>query len=359
MFSFFTKLFKEKSLKSGALIDRREAVESSRDYLLKEIVSTADPVNWIEKPQSSWRKFPIFNQNGSGSCVAQTCAKLLGINYWLKNNEYVHFSATDIYQRRSNKPSIGMYGQDALEILTKGVTLEVLVPSQNMTDDQMDSEEIETYKKQVGNIFKTDNYIIDPAGDIDTIASIIQKTGKGVMVWFYFTGSEWVNVPEIKTNNLSLNFGSTLRHSITAVDFTLYNGKKALIVEDSWGVDYGLGGQRIITEDFFKARNYWSAHLMNFVFGKPEVKKYNFEKMYSKGCRDAEYLQNFLKDQGTFPTNVESTGYYGSITADAVLEWQLNNVGKFVAIDPTWTKEELESLNGNYFGSISVKVANK
>src|SRR3990167_6436993 len=95
---------------TGANIDTRSKDEKLKDYEFKEVVASASPVAWSEKPQSAWRKFPIFNQNGSNSCVAQTLAKLLGILYWLKNQLYVHFSATHIYQRRSNKPSGGMAG---------------------------------------------------------------------------------------------------------------------------------------------------------------------------------------------------------------------------------------------------------
>ena len=94
----------EEHFLSGALIDVRPEEEKENDYHFGEIVAAANPVSWVEKPQSAWRKFPIFNQDGSGSCVAQTLAKLLGILYWLKNQLYVHFSATHIYQRRSNKP---------------------------------------------------------------------------------------------------------------------------------------------------------------------------------------------------------------------------------------------------------------
>src|SRR3990167_25647 len=94
----------EKNFQSGALIDERSEAEKAKDFKFEEIVTSIAPVVWTEKPSLSWRKFPIFNQNGSGSCVAQTMAKILGVMYYLKNQTYVHFSATHIYQRRSNKP---------------------------------------------------------------------------------------------------------------------------------------------------------------------------------------------------------------------------------------------------------------
>lgn len=325
----------EKTPGTGALIDTRPEEEKIKDFNFKEIVAAINPVNWIEKPQSDWRKFPIFKQNGSSSCVAQTEAKELGIMRWIKDNIYVHFSATDIYQRRANKPGLGMAAADARTCATQGITLEALAPSQEMTDAQMDSAVIESYKHQVGEVFKVPNYVGITPGDIETIASIIQTTGKGVMVWFYFNYDEWTDVPAVKNAALNL-YDNVGRHSVTAVDFTLYNGKKALIIEDSWGKEYGLGGQRVITEDFFKARNWYSGYLVSFKFDDqtqpapiptpiPVVRpKYTFTKtlVFGNTNPDVKALQDILKFEGLFPINTASTGYYGAITAKGVLAFQ-------------------------------------
>lgn len=326
--------------KNGALPDARPEEERAKDFQFEEMVASVSPVNWTEKPPISWRKFPIFAQNGSGSCVAQTLAKLLGILYWLKNGgEYVHFSATHLYQRRANRPAAGMAGVDAFKIAQQGTTLEQLVPSQMMTDEQMDSMTIAQFKQDVGTVFKIPNYIQVPVKDIDTIASIIQTTKKGVMVWFYFQINEWGNVPQILNPNLDLQAPSTLRHSVAAVDFTLYQNKKALIIEDSWGPGAGMGGQRIITEDFFKVRNWFAAYPIAFVFDGGNLKPthtFNVNLAFGQTSDEVRALQDCLKWEGLFPSNISSSGFYGSITAKAVLDFQIkygisptsaNNVG--------------------------------
>lgn len=364
---------------SGALIDARPDEEKEKDYHFGEIVAAINPVNWTEKPQSAWRKFPIFNQDGSGSCVAQTMAKLLGILYWLLNQLYVHFSATHIYQRRANKPSGGMAGVDAFNIARQGSTLEELVPSQNLNDSQMDGTVIPQYKQDVGKVFKIGNYVSLPVKDIDTIASIIQTTSKGVMVWFYFKIDEWTDVPTVKYSNLDLNAGDTARHSVTAVDFTLYQGKKALIIEDSWGATAGLNGQRVITEDFFRVRNWFAAYPINFAFDDqtqpqpqplpgPAKPKYTFTKplvfiawdviknqpanvaLHESQKADVVALQNILRYEGFFPSNVSSTGYYGSITAKAVDSFQ--RAHQVVPLS------ELDALRGRRVGDKTIKVLN-
>jgi len=352
----FQKLFHKKG--TGALLDTRPEEVRAKDYQFGEIVASANPVNWIQKPQITWRRFPIFNQNGSGSCVFQTMAKLMGIMYWLKNGQYVHFSATHGYQRRVNKPAPGMGGVDAFDIARKGVTLEELAPSQNMTDAQMDGYKIASYKEKVGEIFKINNYVILPIKNIDTVASVIQTTGKGVMVWFFFEYSEWTDVPFIKNPNLEPNGSSTVRHSVAAVDFTLWDGKKAIIIEDSWGPTFGLAGQRVITEDFFKARNLFAAYPINFVFEEGAVDKphYTFTKTLKFSPTfvtdpDVKALQDILKYEGLFPANTDSTGYYGSVTAKAVLAFQ-----KKYQVTPD---AELDALQGRECGPKTIAKLNE
>jgi len=334
------KLFKKKR-GTGALLDIRSVVAKEKDYLFQEIVTSSSAVVWTEKPQNAWRKFPISDQNGSGSCVAQTLSKMLGIAEQIRSGVFVPFSSSHIYQRRVNRPAAGMGGTDALDIGRKGTTLEVLAPSQNLTDAQMDAIAVEPYKVAVGAIFKVPSYVVLPIKDIETVASIIQHTGKGVMVWFYFnTSGEWSNVPTVQDGGLNMSGERTGRHSVTAVDFTLYNGKKALIIDDSWGLGHAINGQRVITEDFYNVRNFFAAHTMNFQYVEtPIVRVLTFMRELSFGMQNTEVvaMQNVLKSEGLFPSNIASTGYYGSITAVAVLAYQKKYVlvqnGRQVGMD--------------------------
>lgn len=355
--------------RSGAAVDSRPEEAKLKDFKVEEIVAAFNPVNWVEKPQDQWRKFPIFNQDGSGSCVAQTEAKELGIMRWLKDKIYIHFSATDIYQRRTNKPASGMNAVDARSIAAKGVTLEDLAPSQGMSDAKMDAAVIEAYKREVGAVFAVPNYVALPTRDIDAIASVIQTTGKGVMVWFYFEYPEWSERPVVGNASLEL-LNATARHSVTAVDFFLLNGKKCLLIEDSWGVATGIGGQRVVDEVFFKARNWYAGYLVNFRFddqsqpsplpqpqplpnptpGKP---KHTFVGILTFGETNDHIgaLQDILKYEGLFPVNTASTGYYGALTARAVLQWQ-----KKWAVAPV---EELDSLAGRRVGEKTIAKLNE
>lgn len=337
--------FKKQKFISGALPDDRPEKEKEKDFKFEEIVSSPEPVIWEEK--TSWRTFPIFDQDGSGSCVAMSLAKILGIMHQVNQGEWIHFSAGYIYQQRKNKPLPGMTANDAWEIVRKtGCLLETFFPSQHKTDRQLDDYQVKNYEKEIAQIFKIKNYVELPAQDIEVVASTIQKTGKGVMVWFYFKVDEWDReIPIIKYNDLP--FFAADRHSVVAVDFTLYQGKKALIIEDSWGRNKGKNGQRIITEDFYKIRNFYASYPINFRFEVEEIIKptYRFERDLMYGMRndyDVKKLQDCLKYLGLFPSNVESTGNYLEITRRAVYQFQIQ-----YQVAP---KEEIELLQGKRVG---------
>jgi len=327
---------------SGSNIDTRPEEEKLKDFTFKEIVASAAAVNWVEKAEPDWKKFPEQQQNGSGSCVAQTIKKLGSVSLYNKEKTYLPFSATDIYQQRSNKPQSGMIGVEAFEIWRKnGITLEQLVPSENMNDQEMDSKVIEAYKREVGRVFKISGHVGIDNGAFETVASVIQQTGKAIMVWFYFSGNDefGLKIPVVKNPNLSLYGSTTLRHSVPVVDFFLFAGKKYLLIEDS--AHFGGITRRLISEEFFVARNWFSRYAMNFTFApetEPTLKpKYTFLTTLEFGQTSPaiKALQDILKYEGFFATNIASTGYYGAITAKAVLAWQIShNIAPLSELNP-------------------------
>ena len=311
---------------TGLLPDTRPQFEKDKDYKFEEVVAFASPVNWTEKGGvMPWRKFPVLNQNQQNTCVAHTMAKLMGIMYFLRDGQYLDFSRSHIYTRRINKPGAGMIGNDAFQVAQKGVTLESLVKSDYPNDTPIDNLTIEKYKEEIGSLLNLGNYVELPARDFELVASTIQATNKGVMCWFYFTSAEWSNkYPKIMDGNLQS--GNALRHSVTAVDFGLINGKKYIKIEDS--AHFGGINERWISEDFFNTRNFYAGYTVNFKFETPDIKP-----KYIVG--DIKSLQDCLKAEGLFPSNQDSTGVFGSITKNAVIAFQtkygltpaLGNVG--------------------------------
>lgn len=325
--------------------------EKQQNYAFAEIVASADPVRWYEKKQpngeqydlndKTWRKFPTQDQDGSGSCVAQTMKKLMGIIAYIKYKIYIKFSAAHIYMRRSNKnvgDGQGMIATDVYKIAQDGVTFEELMPSEKKSEAQLNAlYETELHKNVKIAI---GNYIFLPIRDIDTIASVIQKTLKGVMTWYKFHYKEWKDVPKVLDNN------PPNHHSVAAVDYTLYKGEKAIVIDESWGEDTAMDGQRVITERFLKERNTHVSYPMDFSFDikqAPEPEKRLFTKplvfieldpdtqlikdeykaIHEAQKADVIRLQDILKKEGIMPTNIDSTGLYYTLTKKAVKAFQL------------------------------------
>jgi len=323
MFSFFRKKYE-----TGLLLDPRSLVEKEKDYKAEEVVCFA-PVEWKEKPQNEWRKFEIFNQNGAGSCVANAVSKVLGIENYLEENKFVRLSARDIYSRRANKPNVGMWFQDACEIAKNyGATLEQLMPSEGTNEQQAnDNSDRKPSFELIAKIYKAKNYFVLPF-DIDKIASII-STGKGVLLGFSFYIDEWDRpMPVILKDN------PPYFHALTGVDYFLYNGVKAILIEDSWGRSRGIDGQRIITEDWFQKRcigAYYFEDLSNLEILNSQLEKpqYEFKNDLIFGTRNYDVAQpqrclGYLKDENgyLFPLATPPTAYFGHITQNAVKRYQ-------------------------------------
>jgi hypothetical protein len=364
---------------TGALLDTRTDAEKETDIQAAEVYATAAAVNWAYKPQSAWRAFPVFDQGAGEDCVANTTAKILGVLRFLKDGMFIKFSAGYVYRQRSNYPQAGMIGADAFAIGANGVTLDSIVPSTQLTEQSLNSLTWPEYADEIAKVFKfsSGNPVVLATGDIDAVASVIQQTGKPVMVWYFFTAAEWSAFAPTVANSMQINDAQSLHHSVTAVDFVLdANGNKTLIIEDS--AHFGGLAVRQISAAWHAARNFYAAYPMNLqsvqTMSVGTLPKYTFAKqlvfipwdstsnapsnttLNAAQLSDVQALQQILqvmtntKGETYFPTNVSCTGYYGALTAAAVYEWQTDN-----QVAPQST---LDGLQGKSFGQLSYTVMN-
>lgn len=307
--------------------DLRSEEEKAKDFNQTEFVVSEAPVEWKEKGENDWRSFPIQQQFFTLKCVAFTTAKLALINFWLKTKEFLLFSPNSIYKYRSNQDSGGMVGDEAFQIWKdKGISLDAVAKS-NQTQES-DPYTLSMFATEVAKGFKLGNWISIPEGDFDRVASTIQATGKGVMVWFYFTSREWSSeFPKVMDNLSHPYISQASRHSVTATDFGLINGKEYLRIEDS--AKFGNRNVRYISREFFTARNFLVKYPMNFNYEEvvvpPVVPK--LTKLLKFGMIDLEVviLQKILQSKGFFPTNIAFSETFGNVTRTAVKAFQTAN----------------------------------
>jgi len=315
MFTFLKYLLRTANPQpTGALLDTRPPEQKTNDIHFSEIVASANAVNWITKDSTTWRTFPALNQYQTFMCGANSLSKAWGIYLSQKYGKYVQLSRGHIYQRRKNRPGAGMALYDMFDILKQGATLEQLTGENIQSDDQADSLVVDQLEVAVGQGFATTGGVFLPS-DIDTIASVIQTTGKGVILTTYFTAGEWSKTfPTIVNTNLGSQDPSALRHFVVAVDFTLYNNQKCLIIEDSaW---FGGINRRIISEDWVTRRVVATGYLMTFKYApQPTKPTYDGISIIS--------AQKCLQADGDFPTNISFIENLGPITRQSLVKFQV------------------------------------
>ena len=289
--------------------DTQTQAQKARNYTFNEVCAGAAPVNWVEKLEDDWKHYPVRNQDGSATCVCMTYATEQGILFNQKYGKWMDFSSTYPYQQRKYPSNGGCTSEDIYSIFPKlGNVYDTYMPSQNMNDSQISLIPKETYYDDLAKTYKVARIALPL--DFETIASTIQETGKGVMVWFGIGHGEWTDMPQYLGNPPASN------HSVTAIDFTLKNGKKYLIIQDSYGLVTAAKGLRLISEEYFKARCFLASYLMTFQLNNDaltERPKFDGSIMSAQRC---------FKWEGLFPLNVADTENWGPITRNACIAFQ-------------------------------------
>ncbi len=312
--------------------DTQSIEQKSLNFSQTEFVCAPVPVVWVEKPKETWRKFTVRNQDGSGMCVVMTYATELGIISLQKYNKWLDFSSTFPYQQRKYSDISGCTSEDVYSIFPKlGNVFEKDMPSQFINDQEAMLVPRENYFSDIAKAFTISR--IQLPIDFETVASTVQQTGKGVMVWFKFSNGEWKDIPQV------LPVPTTSGHSVTVVDFTLYQGKKYLIIQDSWGLQSAMNGLRLISEEYFNTRCFLSSYLMSFQLSQSSTP--------TRPTFDGSIIsvQKCFKFEGLFPLNIPEVENWGNITRTACISFQKRyNISPALGVFGPITKEKLHQL---------------
>lgn len=311
--SIFSK-FQAPATFTGALIDNRPPQAKADDVHFSEIVGGAAAVLWKEKYPNAVRQFPDMNQNQTNMCGAFALRKSLGVMFQQKYGVFLDFFAPDIYRRRANYPQAGMMLYDMMNIASQGVTLTQFFNSTYYTDDQADSISIESWHRDVGRVFSVSGSVMLP-NDIESIASVIQTTGKAPVGLTFFTLQEYAKeAPTIVENSMTYVDPRSLHHFITMTDFTLFKGGKYIVMEDSaW---FGNMKRRLLSQNWIENRMIEVAYPMNFKFSVAVGDKPSYDGMTIVSA------QKCLRYEGFFPSNIDYAENVGSFTRKAIQLFQ-------------------------------------
>ena len=334
--------FRKPKLISGILPDIRPQEEKQKDFRTEEILVSATPLLWED--WNVWRQKPenikmlsdikVNCQNNVGSCASQAGSLALAINNYIEDKVFHKFSAKPIYARRKNKPNAGMYMADLAKICRDyGTIPEKLYPSPNDTEANMSNlDDYISAFEGMAKVLRVKNYFwLYETTNIDSFARV-SSLGKPIVLTVIFGDGEFGTIaPEVKA--VVPKYG----HAITILpdSYFVYKGKKAVLIQNSWGDSRYYGGRQIITEEWFTKNRVvcgiFFEDLQNLAVLNPDVVKpqYNFTNDLYFGMRNDEVkvLQKCLATEQDsegylFPIYQTCTGYFGSITLQAVKRFQ-------------------------------------
>lgn len=304
----------------GLILPSEEALSALSK--IEEVTSTINPVAWKLLDMNKVPSYPMYSQDGSGSCVAHSWSLIASILYFMRTGNPIKFSPAWIYQQRVNKNTMGMIGTDVAHIAAQGLLPHDLMPCMDMGEVAINAIPTYPWYKDVAKVFALEDRLIQlPTGDIDTLVSTMQTTGKPINVWYTFDYGEWNSEPFVITSN------PPLRHSVVAIDYGIWNGKKAIVIQDSWGANSTqYGGRRIITEDFHQKRNFFTGY----------PRRFKFEISNTKGIFNGSIMsfQECMQSIALFPIDVPFVENWGPLTKKACIAYQkLKNIPQSAIMD--------------------------
>ena len=236
----------------------------------------AEPVDWqkgfdvrneLKKKLGSSFVMPINHQYQTSSCVGQGWSKYSGVIKVMKDisPNWVEFSPRDVYSH-IHLPKGGAYIiQGGLFIRNKGILPDEQLPPYWSGKPGLTTEEVMRDRGLEGGLESGDNAnpniydslrqlvkggsVEDVAYDIDSVAKAIRDNyGCVIGVYGENNGTWFSKFPQVG----SMSWG----HGLYAMGFIYINGKKYIIVVNSWGNGIGEGGYQFLGEEWFGNNRY-------------------------------------------------------------------------------------------------------
>lgn len=308
------------------------AFPSPYDYRDTKDYHVTEAVPYPPSSSDDFSLIPVSMQNTLGICTSNLCDKIERL-YLERTGKYVRLSRRFLYTVTKHyidqNTTEGSSLRSALKAAYKyGVALESDVPTDTtVTHEQFISDF--TYTPQIWATalqYRIGGYIAVGV-DKDSLASAISQYG--ALYARFDVGSSWYTPSwstclPLKPSNPVISGHAV---NIFSYDSTIQGMRDTC--RNSWSIAWGNQGNG----DFYVAQyaptEAWAVTLETIVNQLPAVSDFDYQfqtdMQFGDTNDDVKQLQTFLKIQGyfDFPT---ATGFYGSVTQDAVYQFQLKNV---------------------------------
>ncbi len=332
------EIYNQPNFNPGAIEDKPD----ERDYQWSEIAGALPSFDWskgydVEEELADVLQSPGFqlkpnDQNGSGSCGGQAWSKYAAVLKAIFRKQFDERSAKFIYSQ-TFVPGGGSAGRDNCSVLIKqGCASELLCPSyengQPPAEPFMERpDDITLAAKMNAKIDEALSYA-NVTINIDAFAQAIQNNHGAVIGIRGSNNGTWGSAfPKPPIDADPVKWG----HWIYVGKAKLINGEKKIGFLNSWGPNVGDRGWQWIGEDYFATllqglgSAIFSGWTHVFNPNPTTTLKHNFvtDLVFGAQSDEVKALQQALQIDGEFPTNVPTAGFYGNITRQAVLSFQL------------------------------------
>lgn len=308
---------------TGGIVDRVD----NRDYQWTEVGHGAAPFDWntgfdIETDLNTI--VPVKDQDGSSSCGGQAWSYLAEVLEAAFTGTLEERSAKYVYAQTYQQGG-GSTGRDNAKIFAEqGVARETTCSSYDAGKPPA-----EAFMTRGGDITETARQdapfdkafpYIQVTPDINQVAQAIRDTNGVVLLINGMDNGTWLSAfPKPPTSTV-------WRHFLYAGKAKLINGVKHIGVINSWGGSVGENGRQWLDESWFTSGNIVSGWAHIFNPNPPFIGfTHNFTIDLKQGMTGDEVkaLQTALQIEGVFPTALPVTGFFGTITLDAVKKYQI------------------------------------
>lgn len=310
--------------KSGGSLSRPDARD--HEYSSELIGAAIKPFDWQEGfdiEQKLGRALPSKDQGVSLSCGGQMISYYVEVLEALETGTFEPRSAKHPYSQIYVPPSGGAFMRDVFTLpIKQGIAEERLCPSYE--NGQAPSEafmrrnqDITPQARENAAIFKSTGYANVNPMDIDAVAQAI-RDNNGVGILFRATNNgTWLSPNPVPPETPA---AATWGHFTYEGKALLVNGVKRIFLKQSWGDKAGIKGWQSFGEEWFA-----NGHVLECrtLYRKPGFKHtFAVNLTYRMENPEVKALQQALKEYGTY-SYATATGYYGNITADAVMQFQI------------------------------------
>ena len=314
------------------------SLPDERDFKWSNLGSSALPFNWnlgydVTNKLPSYLK--IKNQGQSLSCGGQSMAYYGEVLEAISTKSEEERSAKFIYAQ-THVYGGGSYLRDNCDIAVKqGWARESVLTSYqgNNTPTEAfitDDRDITPEARNDASISKALSYASVDL-NIDAVAQAVANNYGAIILIQGSNNGTWLSAyPKVPVNG-----EATWNHFLYIGKAKLIDGKKYLCALNSWGPDVGLNGWQWISEDFFTSGRILEVRTLVF---KDKPSQFVFNNNLFWGMKNAEVLQLQAR------LNVIQTGFFGSLTFNAVRKYQqANGISSTGFVGPL-TRAKLNSL---------------